>query len=97
MDPDNHRAIPITPCCDKWWGNLTPVQKLWLHTHLWDLEILAGWASDVMVHTLESLHGQQVARYTPSFINGHSNGLTSTGTRNPYVTPGVMAAAEKSN
>jgi hypothetical protein len=81
MDIDNQRTISGTHCCDKWWGSLTPVQKMWLHTHLWDIEILAGWTSDVMVQTLGSLHSQQVARYAPAYINGHSNGLTPTGTR----------------
>ena len=85
MDLNNQRAIPRTHCCDKWWSSLTPVQKLWLHTHLWDLEMLAGWTSDVMAQTLESLHGDQVARYTPTYVNGHgnghSNGLAATSTK----------------
>ena len=80
MDADSQRTIIRPPCCDKWWGSLTPVQKMWLHTRLWDLEILAGWDSDIMVRTLETLHRQQVARYTPAYVNGHTNIHTLEGT-----------------
>ena len=67
MDADNHRPDAGTGCCDAWWGSLTPVQRMWLHLRLWDLEILAGWTSDVVVQALRSDHGQIIRRYTPTY------------------------------
>ena len=70
MDAVNQSSITGTLCCDNWWGSLTSVQKIWLHSHLWDLEILAGWTSEVMVQALESHHSQQTDRYSPVHTNG---------------------------
>ena len=53
MDADHQLSPTRTTCCETWWDNLTPVQKLWLHTRLWDLEILTGWDSDLMVREME--------------------------------------------
>ena len=70
MDTDYQPAGTRTSCCDDWWANLTPVQRMWLHSHLWDLEILAGWASDIMVQAVKSHHSQRVYPYGPTHTNG---------------------------
>ena len=61
-------------CCANWWGALTPVQKMWLHSHLWDLEILEGWTSDIIVNAVKSHHSQRVQRYSPAYTNGSIEG-----------------------
>ena len=68
---NNGKSSINKPCCDQWWGELTQVQRMWLHSHLWDLDILAGWTSSIVLRALESLHSQQVDRYTPTSANGH--------------------------
>jgi len=63
---DKHLAGTKASCCDAWWDSLTPLQRMWLHTHLWDLEILAGWTSQVMVQTVAKRHGLSMGRYATS-------------------------------
>ncbi|HJN86557.1 MAG: hypothetical protein QF714_02550 [Dehalococcoidia bacterium] len=38
--------------------------KMWLHSQLWDLEIFAGWTSQVMVQTVARRDGLRMGRYT---------------------------------
>ena len=64
---DRHRAPAhsVASCCQAWWGSLTPVQRTWLHSRFWDLEILAGWTSDMMVGDLLNGHDDRTGRYSP--------------------------------
>jgi len=64
---DRHRAPAHsgTGCCQTWWDSLTPVQRTWLHSRFWDLEILAGWTSDMMVGDLLNGHDKRTGRYSP--------------------------------
>ena len=71
VNENNGKSSVKNPCCDQWWGELTQVQRMWLHSHLWDLDILAGWTSGIVLGALESLHSQQADRYTPTSANGH--------------------------
>ena len=71
MASDNHRTGPGSICCESWWDSLTPVQRMWLHAHLWDLEILAGWSSKIMVQSVSDHHTQRTDRYTPTHNGSH--------------------------
>ena len=70
MSPGNQPTDSGTSCCNEWWGSLTPVQKMWVHSHLLDLEFLASWASDIMVQDLENDHARRIDRYAPVYSNG---------------------------
>ena len=70
MEAGYYRGHNGTGCCANWWHGLTPIQKMWLHSHLWDLEILEGWTSDTFLEAVESHHSQRVLRYSPGYTNG---------------------------
>ena len=70
METGYHRGHNGTGCCANWWGDLTPIQRMWLHSHLWDLEVLEGWTSDTLLKAVESHHNQRVLRYSPDYTNG---------------------------
>ena len=74
MEAGYERSSNGTNCCANWWGGLTPLQKMWLHSHLWDLEILEGWTSDTFVNAVKTHYSQRVLRYTPAYTNGTSEG-----------------------
>ena len=64
---DRHRAPAPAgiSCCQAWWASPTPVQQTWLHSRFWDLEILVGCTSDVMVDDLLHGHDDRTGRYSP--------------------------------
>ena len=99
MDEDIQTLNSETHCCEQWWSSLTPVQKLYLHTHLWDLEILAGWESEVLVRSLDYLHRERVGLYTPIYSNGNGqrNGHGSTVPGTSHIPQGITDFSEKSN
>ena len=49
-------------CCQTWWDGLSEVQKLLLHTKLWDINIFSGWGSSMMVNNLVDYHDKLMKR-----------------------------------
>ena len=69
MDAGYHLGHNGTSCCANWWGGLTAIQKMWLHSHLWDLEILEGWTSHTFLEEVKNNHSQRVLRYSPDYTD----------------------------